>query len=380
MTELCVPRGDLDSIHVLQWTIQQTCLQIRDNGPLWANQGVNFDVRRRAYEEHHKNRISDAELAVVLRERESHTLEELYGVELVLENRNDRSSTLQKNIQKHCTELGIKPSQNSALLEEQERELAHEKENEREVERVPQAQPLQHHIDRNLAAFIRAGTDSKSFISLRACLANTSRIAWLPQGEVFQSTKLRTTKDFRDTIELSSISWSGHMDSYLRPVQWILSSSKSDLLLLISPFEANALLPQIRKSNTAHLHLYAPRVSRNTDSFEDLQSFVVPHPRRSLPSRSIIHELNLFAGQLFFTNPRALKEVCAMLGLYLEPVNDLQLQGEVDATGFVRDAAARSALGIGACAFVANPLPFIRELFGWRRKGESRFQGLNEFN
>ncbi|KAJ7221940.1 hypothetical protein C8J57DRAFT_1593700 [Mycena rebaudengoi] len=369
ITQLCAPASSLNSSHVLQWTIQQTCLQIQDNGPLWASQGVNFDHRRTAYEQHRANSLSDQGLAAVLKERESHTLEELYGVEGVLENRIDGSTNLQRRIQGCCRELGIVSSLNSTLLEEQERELAHEKEDEREVERIAGAKPLDHHIDRNIEVFIRTGADSHTFISLAACLANTSQISLLPQGHVFRGTKLRTTKDFRDTIVLSSISSAGSMDSYLRSVQWILSSSKSELLLLISPFEANALLPQIRSSATAHLHLYAPRVSRNTQSFEDLQSFVVPRPRSTLPDRSIIHELNLFAGQLFFADRRAMKEVCALLGLHLQAVPEA-LQGRVELTGFVSDSAARTMLGLDACSFSSNPLPFIRELFGWCRKGQ----------
>ncbi|KAJ7221929.1 hypothetical protein C8J57DRAFT_1593667, partial [Mycena rebaudengoi] len=369
ITQLCAPASSLNSSHVLQWTIQQTCLQIRDNGPLWASQGVNFDHRRTAYEQHRANSLSNQGLAAVLKERESHTLEELYGVEEGLENRIDGSTDLQRRIQGRCRELGIVSSLNSTLLEEQERELAHEKEDEREVERIAGAKPLKHHIDRNVEVFIRTGADSRTFISLAACLANTSQISLLPRGHVFRGTKLRTTKDFRDTIVLSSISSAGSMDSYLRHVQWILSSSASELLLLISPFEANALLPQIRSSATAHLHLYAPRVSRNTRSFEDLQSFVVPRPRSTLPDRSIIHELNLFAGQLFFADQREMKEVCALLGLHLQAVPEA-LQGRVDRTGFVSDSVARAMLGLDACSFSSNPLPFIRELFGWRRKGQ----------
>ncbi|KAJ6474107.1 hypothetical protein DFH09DRAFT_953294, partial [Mycena vulgaris] len=84
----------------------------------------------------------------------------------------------------------------------------------------------------------------------------------------------------------------------------------------------------------------------------------------------LIHELNLFAGQLFCADDRAMDEICGILGLHLQSVDDRDaLHGIVGPTGFVRDKAARAALGIDACAFDTTPLPFFRELYGSRRKG-----------
>ena len=54
------------------------------------------------------------------------------------------------------------------------------------------------------------------------------------------------------------------MDQYLRPVQWILSckNNRDQVLVLLSPFEADRLMPDIRASEYVHLHLYAPRTSQ----------------------------------------------------------------------------------------------------------------------
>ncbi|KAJ7132331.1 hypothetical protein C8R44DRAFT_611840 [Mycena epipterygia] len=364
---------EIDSQHVLLWTIQETCSQIRHNGSLWANQGLNFDTRQRALNEH-RARPSYTSLVAALQERESRTLEELYGVKSRFESENDvEPSQLQIEIRQKCQELGIIPS-DSALSEEQERELAHEKEDEREVERVPGAEPLDHCDDPSLHAFISTGVVGRftNFVSLEDCLANTSWISLFPQGKVFRSKDLRATADFRDTISVSRYDSAGSMDHYLRPVQWILSTSKSDLLLLISPFQANKWLPDIRRSRFVHLHLYSPRVSRNTFwSFENLDSFTVPARPNWAPNRQVIHELNLFAGQLFCANKSSVKQVCGILGLHLHSMNNLEeLQGKVDSTGFVQDEGARTALGIDACSFKSTPLPFFRELFASRRKGQ----------
>ncbi|KAJ6561074.1 hypothetical protein DFH09DRAFT_1035925 [Mycena vulgaris] len=365
---------DLDSSHVLLWTIQETCTQIRDNGSLWANQGRNFDARRTALEEYPTRRPYPS-LVAALQEREARSLKELYGDDNP-ESRNEseapKLSPLQIEIDKKCEEFGIVSSHN-ALSEEQERELAHEKEDERELERIAGAKPLDHRDD-DLRSFINTGVirQPNSFISLEDCLANTSWISLLPQGTIFRGNNLRATKDFRDTVVLPADP-ARSMDSYLRPVQWILSSSMagSDVLVLISPYEANEWLPLIRHSKFVSLHLYSPRVSRSAFwSFERLDSFTVPRQRRT-PNRQLIHKLNLFAGQLFCADKTSMKEVCGILGLHLQSVNDREdLQGMVDPTGFVRDRRARMALAIDACAFDSTPLPFFRQLYAARRKGQ----------
>ncbi|KAJ6458153.1 hypothetical protein C8R47DRAFT_995335 [Mycena vitilis] len=363
---------EIDSMHVLQWTIQETLLQIRDYGSLWANQGVNFDARHTALADYQSSYLSYTDTVAVLRERESRTLEELYGITASSTHNAPPVTSLQASIRKKCQQLGITPS-NSALSEEQERELAHEKEDEREVERIPDAK-ARDHFDRDLEYFIRTGTFSpvNTFITLEDCLAHTSWVSKLPAGRLFRGRKLCATRDFRDTIFLGPNPSIGAMDNYLRPVQWIISTSKSaDILILVSPFEANKWLPAIRRSEFVYLHLYSPRNSRNTFwPLDTLDSFTVPNERSVPINRYLLHELNLFAGQLFCADKRSMKEVCGILGLHLQSVSQRgDLQGMVDSTGFVNERARR-ALGLEACSFVTTPLPFFRELFGARRKGQ----------
>ncbi|KAJ7319268.1 hypothetical protein DFH08DRAFT_1034951 [Mycena albidolilacea] len=360
----------IDSKHVLLWTMKETCAQIQDNGSLWANQGLNFDARHTALQEYDASSRPYASTVEALRERESHTLDELYGIASRSEYRNmGPVSELQRQIQEKCNQLGITPS-DSALSEEQERELAHEKEDERELERVVGAKACDHH-DRDLEHFVNTGIirRSNTFISPEDCLAHTSWISLLPQGKIFRDSRLRATRDFRDTILLSL---SGSMDNHLRPVQWVMSTAKSPELILVSPFEANKWLPTIRSSKNVYLHLYSPRTSRNTFwPLDRLDSFTVPTERGVPLDRQLLHELSLFAGQLFCADKRSMKEVCAILGLCLQSVSGMKgLEGKVDSTGFVRDEEAREELGLSACSFVSSPLPFFRDLLASRRKGQ----------
>src|ERR1700733_2585342 len=70
----------LDSSDVLVWTLQETCTQISNDSSLWASQGENFDRRHTAWEKYKDGKLTQSEVAKVLREPESRTLEELYGV------------------------------------------------------------------------------------------------------------------------------------------------------------------------------------------------------------------------------------------------------------------------------------------------------------
>jgi hypothetical protein len=361
----------LDSSNVLEWAMRETCIQIKNNSSLWASQGLNFDVRQTAQEKHKSGTLSDDQLAEILQEPESRTLDELYGVRdgsSVERRGNAEPSEREQAIRKKCEEFGAWVFRDSALLEEQERELAHEKEDERQVERPLVATALEHRIDPALWSFVRSGATSGSFISIPDCLKNTS--APLPAG-MFRSANLCATTDFYNTISIpKSRALSGAMNNFLRTVQWILSNSQSTTYLLISPFEANVLLPKIRKSRSAFLHVYAPRVSRNTPSFEDMQFFTVPRPRSGFLMDSWTgQELNIFAGQLFLLDRKSFEELCSLLGLHLKAIPDAYKK-YVDAGGFVRSAKARRALGIQDCAMESSPVAFLSEFIGWRRKGQ----------
>ena len=363
----------LDSSDVLLWALSETCAQTISNGALWASQGENFDRRRTAWEEYEGGKLTHSDLAKILLEPEARTLEELYDVRDKEDlNGVGSRSKRQETIRERCREFGIQPGQSSALLEEQERELAHEKEDERQVQRAPDAEPCCHSLDPALITLVDTGLypHSLKHVSLLECLRNTTQHSMLSQlsDSFFQSKQLLATEDFSCTIALSS---GDCMDDFLRAVQWVLTATKSpDKLLLLSPFEANELLPRVRASENASLHMYSPRTSRNVRSIEDLNFFTVSRRHDfARPHSRVMHELNLFSGQLFFRDRESFKEVCHMLGLWLGEIPDA-LKGKIDVSGFAQDEDVRHSLGIHNCLFRKTPLVALRELVGWRRKGQ----------
>jgi hypothetical protein len=361
----------LDSSDVLVWALRETCTQIVNDSSLWASQGENFDRRQTAWEKYQDGKLTRSEVAKILREPESRSLEELYGVRDEDDSNGDAPlSERQQLIRERCQQFGIQSGGSSALLEEQERELAHEKEEERQVQRTVGATPLEHTLDPALITLVQTGQYSPSLklVSLLGCLQKTTQSSTLStiSKHFFQSDQLFATKDFSGTITLSS---GVVMDDFLRAVQWILITTESPRLLLLSPFEANELLPKIRSSRYTSLHIYSPRTSRIVRPIEDLDFFTVSRRRQfTRPEPRVMHELNLFSGQLFFRDRASFDYVCDMLGLRLGKIPDT-LRGKIDTGGFVQDEDARQIAGIRNCLFEKNPVAFLRKLVGWRRKG-----------
>lgn len=140
------------------------------------------------------------------------------------------------------------------------------------------------------------------------------------------------------------------------------------MLVIVSPFEANILLPDIRASKRVHLHIYTPRVTKMMKSCDDLRLYITPSiSARWIPDDTLIRQLNVFAGQLYFPQQRAYLKLCRLLGLYTA---DLKYQGvtEIQSDGFIKPEhrpRAEDSLN----TFQQSPVSMLKALFGIRRKG-----------
>ncbi len=372
-----VVKHQMTSKHVLKWTIKETFDQLHTYTPLWAHQGCSFDDRNRAWERYKEESTFAEEFIGILKEKESYSLEELYGVNERVATSNQESQ-LKTWIQGRCKEFGAGSTHDAKMREEQEREVSQEKEEQRQIERPPPAVPSRHTLHEDVRTLVSTGSIPSNVTGITSaceCLSQTTLKSFVERLGTTAFRHILVTKDFARTIQrtIGDRSSTNDLDDFLRPVQWVLSSRERPQLVLLSPFEANALVDQIRKSPFVTLHVYSPRTSRNMRSFEDLQSFMLPHrdPAPVIPP-NIINELNLFAGQLYFASRLAYEEACEMLALYLKDVPDnVNLPpGAIDATGFVRSPNARAVLGIQRAQFDDNPVAFLRKLTELRRKGQ----------
>jgi len=260
---------------------------------------------------------------------EARTLEIMYGLSSTTDiSRTGSPSAFDiPELRNRCQKLGVTLFTDTRMEEEQEREVDHEAEKQRQVERPPKAEVATHAVHQDVRKLIRTGLirplDSSVFVS---AFLPFKHGATSSQDHQVWSPNLLATKDFLTTIQTSSYS----AGDYMRPVNWIISSNVQGRLVLItlSPFEVNALLPEIRKSTTVHLHQYSPRVTQAMKSFDDLDFFCIPPlpPSWAPPTTHLVSQLNLWAGQLYLSDYQTYLQLCKFLGIY---TNDLRSTGDI---------------------------------------------------
>jgi hypothetical protein len=207
-----------------------------------------------------------------LPEDDARTLEQRYSARIrgglaFLEEQRLTDPNVEKIIQR-CRQFADLDIASCSIYEEQERELAPEIERERETKRPESYEPAKHVIHEDLRHFVRTGilkSKSGAFISAFKSLGNTRAARHLRLSGFSPHNGLLVTNDFIRTVALPKGRSGFVSDSYQRHVQWVLSSVDSSNtvrhLVIISPYEADELLPVISKSSNVTLHVYSPRSS-----------------------------------------------------------------------------------------------------------------------
>jgi hypothetical protein len=368
-----ITSGDFDEPitvpDVLVWSCHETWADLRKSMPLWAVQGERFIS--------HQHLVHDGnmtkEQAEQFLEDEGQTLESRYqagvqGNKLVTRTKEwDMKNPAILSILTRCKDFGAMGLNSADLEEEQERELAPEQEEERQIERPKQMEAASHNLHPHVQSLVSTGRITKSseqFTPAFQTLASTSSAELFDLSQF--PTELLVTADFMKTIKKPK----GPVlsDSFQRSVQWVLSIPDPkkvgtiQQLVIISPFEANKLLPKIRKSTKVTLHLYAPCVNSTYAPLDALDLYAAGRPFDPMcVPRSLTTQLNLFAGSLYLRSYAEYTELCEFLGLSYSSVGKGQ---EVAADGFITPA-------VGGWGFKASPVPLLRSLLmRIRREGE----------
>ncbi|KAI6438728.1 hypothetical protein MCOR15_011983 [Pyricularia oryzae] len=165
--------------------------------------------------------------AIKFQEEEARMIEDLYKPGERQSNPCCADASSHKgaaSIVKHCAQFGQVNFDSAVLQEEQERELAPEIEQERQVERPRPAKPVTHKLDPVVVNFAKTGVlpaGSTSFkpafksLELLTAAKLISKLSEFPQDVL-------VTLDFASTVKLEA---TAKQDQYLRPVQWVLTST-----------------------------------------------------------------------------------------------------------------------------------------------------------
>lgn len=354
----------IDVSDVLIWSIHETHMDLRRCMPLWAAQGVRFERQKQIWKE------SRSEIGISMSKEQAERFLEHEALSLDIRYRphgNEEAANILREseaspqlneILERCKKFDSLHFASATLQEEQERELSPEVEQERQVERPPPAKPELHNLHEDVWAFVQSAAispKSSAFLPAFQALSTTSAAAHLDTTQFPRD--LLVTLDFARTVEMPNKKPCA--DAYQRPVQWILTSTASDHtvrhMVIISPFEAQELMPVIKKSAAVFLHLYAPRTNLAFRPLDNLKLYTAPQlPRHwRLPSHLPL-QLNLFCGQLYLGSFDEYKRACDFLCLAWHPSKD---GVEVEADGFIISKGERSA------HFDSSPTKFLKVLF-----------------
>lgn len=347
---------NVGSIDVIRWCILETIRSIEHHLPQWFQQGLSYDKRDNSWQQlltpPPSHEAGSKSLTSVWLEHDSQSLEELYGDSVQPESSNPHNSP--HGLLEHMYICGVAVESTQALEEEQEREISHEMEHEREVERRRPA-PRQNTVHPHVLELVRTGR------------LNFPSDAFQPVFREQECNILQTT-DFARTLadEVASALWQG-------PVHWVLScrrETKVQHILLLSAFEADHLLGDIRTSSFVHLHVYFPRVTKFADPVDDLRFHVIPPLPSSWspPSPSTILQLNLCAGQLFMSSFKDYEHLATLLGLYTPRIMELDDIPVIQPDGFI---APEHRIGDmkTLCRYMKSPLVWLKGHLSQRRKG-----------
>ncbi|KAF3267413.1 hypothetical protein TWF217_000476 [Orbilia oligospora] len=359
---------------VLLWTMQEGCRQIQHGFAIWADQGFQYLKRSQGWD----NFRSDGDigsLEIAIQEPESRPLLEMYGVDdgsLKVDHRVLNSPN-GKEITRQLDEFNVIVTNSVRVQEEQEREVDHEVEEERNIERPEPAKAMQHQLADQLKTLVKSGrfhlnpSVFKPTFSIFASTSCRGDLEDFREGPWAVQSSQFVTNDFSQTIERTGVA---NMDDYLRPVRWILEfpHNGQPYLVFISPYEANELMSDIKESRFVRLHCYAPRVSRSMSNFEYFSICPLQQPLNTNPKLPLdVHSrimLNLFAGQLFFENEQYYQEICKYLSLDFDTQ---RIAGHEGNDGWVSNTDAD---GVSVLSFKQSPIPFLKAITKMRRKGQ----------
>lgn len=237
-----------------------------------------------------------------------------------------------------------------ALDEEQEKELEQEVEEQTQVERPPDAKPAKPILDKRLEVLVREGATAalvdamkseNALLPIAKSLENTQLSEFCEENKDAWSECLLVTRDFHTVLDSSSKS----CDEFLRPTWWIAQIKNNNeptknILVLLSSFECNHLLPAFRRTNKSTLFMYRPRLSKlhsNLLHEEELQVTGSLTPNTIDIDDEI--QIGVYSGLMYFKNEAEQNAYCGFLGLIPRPLTAQQQMAyedkKIDDKGFV---------------------------------------------
>ncbi|OXA45049.1 hypothetical protein Fcan01_20248 [Folsomia candida] len=395
--------------HIMSWVCHNSAEFEKDGLIYWAASGINYSHKRMVETNFAQVGMSPENyvaLGEMCCDQEYQTLQVMYGkhrdeinyidvLKSVIEKKRneiwdeflhmgfDISNTISysnfgQELVTRCKELIPHKAVVSHLLsdEEQEKECEVELEQEEEVIRPPAAEPATHKLEKDVVHFVNHGVTepgltSGTILPLHEALKQTTMYEQLPPKENWcKNLAWHVTKDFVSVI--ISGNKQDKLNEFIRPPNWILTTtkSKSTKVLLISPFEANELIPLIKRGKAATtLRPFAPRLIPLQSTLVDSNKLWLPYTSQDIRlPRNLLPPLYLFSATLYFLDAAEVEEFCNFVGII--PSNG-RTPGQEKA---FREGKIESGFLLGPfrkeictnieriCGFTKHPGNFVRHL------------------
>ncbi|PQE19066.1 p-loop containing nucleoside triphosphate hydrolase protein [Rutstroemia sp. NJR-2017a BBW] len=358
----------LDSTHVVRWLLEQTCLANEHLQNLYIAQGTDF-CRRIDAEWNNvklltKKRQREAYLNII-QQPERQTLEQLYGAVVDAQSFSpaDVSSATLKVFMAELSKQrlaarGTGDETHSSVLEEveQEREVEHQVEEVREVQKRVHYKALEFPgLNQVVYEFAVSGK-----IHDRACEHVFEALARTSIGRKYRvwrtTSRLFVCREFMRTIDLIGPAIN---DNFVRPVEWILWSPSNDTALIIIPEEAELLIPILRETSEPHAYLivYTTPVTKSMLNSNGLSYYTIPTlPVGHKAPGWLSIELGIVAGRLYFP-----------FAEYAPLMEYLQLSDPSNGEGITQGTNMRRRVPV----FTNTPTNFLHDWLTLRRKGQN---------
>lgn len=353
----------VEVVDVVRWAMLETCADIRHHAASWAQQGIDHRTRSQALDSLPDSPSEDDIVPVrnAWLQPEARTLEEMYYLKPTL----DLGDEVSKEIKDRLNEIGLQAPTREDMDEEQEREVTHEIEEERQQEAPPPDTAAKPKFTPALRILVEnKQLRTESFQCLGDVLAVIPSWADHSSSNDIFSPQLLVTPDFKKTIMLAQRA------DLMKPVQWILATTtfNPNYLILVSQFEANKLIPMLKKrgSTHIHLHMYSPRAAKTMPIFDNLMFHSIPSTFQGDASLAdLILQVNIFAGQLYPTSWEDFNRLCDFLGIANDPDRHPIAMNDRFVLPVNRDTRMAAA-----CPFNVSPIRFLKDLVALRRKGQ----------
>jgi hypothetical protein len=158
-------------------------------------------------------------------------------------------------------------------------------------------------------------------------------------------------------------------DEFLKPVNRVLSNVLNSNLIIISQFEANALLSYIRGSEKTTLHIYALRITKDMRSFSKLDFLSIGAAREDheFPPE-ILRALELFSGSLYFDTYEEYESAQHFFG-FRTASTPIVPEDAVTSEGFVAEHSHNQVAWPVTSPFKECPIAFLSTWSSIRQKG-----------